>query len=95
MSEHVDKLRRTLDKLQEELRNVESLDPESRSLLENAMGEMDTALHRGLQHGEESAEERQTLADQFREVGQQFDESHPTISRIVGNLIDVLGQMGI
>ena len=36
-----------------------------------------------------------TLSERLREATQRFDQSHPTLSRVVGNLLDVLGQMGI
>ena len=35
------------------------------------------------------------VIEQLEKVGQDFNQSHPTLSRIVGNLIDVLGQRGI
>jgi hypothetical protein len=91
MNVHIDKLRATLEELQEELHAIEALDPETRGLLEEAKVEVEQALHRD----DPESLEKQSLIDRLQGAGKEFNESHPTLSRIVGNLIDVLGQMGI
>ncbi len=91
MSEHVERLRETLVELHDELAAVDSPDPDTRKLIEDAKAEMDGALHRD----EPESLEPHTLSEQLREAVQQFDESHPTLTRVVGNVLDVLGQMGI
>jgi hypothetical protein len=91
MNEHIGKLRATLEELQEELHSIESLDPQTRELLEGAKIEVERALHRD----ETESLERHSVIDRLQTAGENFDESHPALSRIVGNLIDVLGQMGI
>jgi len=91
MSEHIDQLRATLEELQDELHAIESLDPQTRELLEGAKVEVELALHRD----EAESLENHSVIDRLQTVGEDFNESHPALSRIVGNLIDVLGQMGI
>jgi len=91
MTEHLNKLRETLGELHDDLEELESLGPETRKLLEEAKADMDAALN-----PDEDAElEDFSLTDRLNELGRQFDESHPNLSRIVGNLISTLGQMGI
>lgn len=91
MNVHIEKLRTTLEELQEELHAVEQLDPQTRELLVEAQTEMGRALHRD----DPESLEKHSLIDRLERAGRDFDQSHPTLSRIVGNLIDVLGQMGI
>ncbi len=91
MTMHIDKLRSTLDELQEELHAIEQLDPQTRKLLAEAKSELDAALQRD----DPESIEKESLVERLEGVGRDFDQSHPTLSRIVGNLIDVLGQMGI
>jgi hypothetical protein len=88
---HIDNLRSTLEELQEELHAVEQLDPQTRELLVEAKSEMDRALHRDDPESLESS----SLIERLERAGHDFDQSHPSLSRIVGNLIDALGQMGI
>ena len=91
MTEQIDKLRETLSKLEEELHSLKSLDPEARKLLEGAAAELQTAL------GKEDAKdlEPHSLIEQLTESAKQFEDSHPTLFRILGNIIDGLGQLGI
>jgi hypothetical protein len=91
MSEHIDKLRAMLEELQAELHGIESLDPQTREMLEGAKDELEHALHRE----ETDTLESHSLIERLQTAGEDFNESHPALSRIVGNLIDVLGQMGI
>jgi hypothetical protein len=88
---HIAKLKTTLEELQEELHAIDHLDPQTRQLLEEAKAEVDDALHRD----DPESIENESIIGRLEEVGRDFDQSHPTLSRIVGNLIDVLGQMGI
>jgi len=91
MSEHSDKLRVTLGELQDELHAIDSLDPQTRKLLQEAKDEMEAALHKD----DPDSLHHHSMIDRLNEAGRDFNESHPALSRIVGNLIDVLGQMGI
>ena len=91
MNTHIDKHRSTLEELHNELHSVEQLDPQTRELLVEAKSEMDRALHRDDPESLESS----SLIERLERAGHDFDQSHPSLSRIVGNLIDVLGQMGI
>ena len=91
MPDRIEKLRATLAELHEELHELETLDAESRQLLEDAAEE----LHAALDPLDETPLEHASIADRFKRATGKFDHEHPTLSRIVGNMIDALGQMGI
>jgi len=91
MSEQVEQLKATIAELHDELANIDSLDDETRALLFDAKDEMEAALNPDLP----DELEPQSLTDRFHQAIQEFDESHPTLSRVLGKLIDALGQMGI
>ena len=91
MTLHIDKLRSTLEELQEELHAIEHLDPQTREMLAGTKVELEAAL----ELDDPESIEKESMVERLEEVGRDFDQSHPTLSRIVGNLIDVLGQMGI
>ena len=91
MSEQLEKLQATLAELKEELQSLEALDSEARQLLQSSLHEIEEALHQndgeGLEH--------ESLLERLRESAQQFEESHPALSRTLGGFIDTLSQMGI
>ncbi len=91
MPDRIEKLRETLAELHEELHGIDSLDADSRQLLEDAAEQ----LHAALDPHDETPLEHESIADRFKRATEQFDREHPTLSRIVGNMIDALGQMGI
>ena len=97
MPHRIENLRETLHELEAELANVERLDDESRRLLETAAAEIQEALHK-----EEPAEAvtsatdaSSTWTDKLYNVASDFEESHPTLSRVVGNVASALAQLGI
>ncbi|MBC8871054.1 MAG: DUF4404 family protein [Planctomycetes bacterium] len=91
MSEQVEKLKATVTELEEELQSLETLDDEAREVLEEALREIQAALNE-----EESAElEAESLMDRLNDATHDFEGSHPTLTGIIGRLIDGLGQMGI
>jgi len=91
MSEQAEKLKATVTELEEELQSLETLDDEAREVLEVALREIQAALSE-----EESAElEAESLMDRLNDATHDFEGSHPTLTGIIGRLIDGLGQMGI
>ena len=91
MPERLKKLQDTLDELESELHSLESLDPHTRELLEEAAREIQAALD----SRDPDQFEPHSLTEQLQETGRRFESSHPTLSAIVGRMIDVLAQMGI
>ncbi len=91
MSENLDKLRATLSELKDELHSLDTLDVDTRQSLEGIMGEINGALHKS----DEVDLEHHTIIQRLKDAADGFEESHPTLSGIVGNIIDALGQIGI
>jgi chromosome segregation ATPase len=91
MSEHLDRLRATVTELEAELHALETVDDDTRQVLQQAMHEIRTALH------EEEAAERQrnSLTERLQDAAHEFEGSHPTLAGLLTRLIDGLGQMGI
>lgn len=91
MPDKIERLRKSLRELHEELDQVESLDDEGRLLIEQAKGDLDDALHRD----DTAAMKHHSIRDRLLEAQRQFEDSHPVLARTVGNVLDVLGQIGI
>jgi chromosome segregation ATPase len=91
MPERLKKLQATLDELEGELHSLESLDPKTRELLEEAARDIQAALDTR----DPDQFEPHSLREQLQEAARRFESSHPTLSGIVGRMINVLGQMGI
>jgi ABC-type transporter Mla subunit MlaD len=91
MSEAQAKLRSTIQQLHRELESIEQVDEDVQQLLQTAVDD----IHQALQHGAESTEESSHISGRLREAAQHFEDSHPTLSGIIGSLIDTLSRMGI
>ena len=94
MPHRIEHLRETLRELEEELASLDELDAESRRLLQTAANEIDEALHKHEQEDEEDISPA-TWTGHLSELATQFEYSHPTLSRIVGNVANALAQLGI
>jgi len=88
---NIDKLRATISELERELRGMNSLDTESRRMLEQAMQDIRDAL----QAEEQPAADRQPLVGRLQEAVERFESTHPSLTAVLGRLIDGLAQMGI
>ena len=92
MPDKSERLRTALADLHTQLSQVDTLDPESRDLLEAIAADIKAALAAPPstpRPGELS------LSQRLSEATRQFEESHPTIGGVVERLVDVLAQMGI
>jgi hypothetical protein len=83
-------LRRRLAELQAELERSDALDADSRAALEGVMREIQTVLARA-----EAQREPASLAERLREAGRNFEDSHPTLTAVVGRVVDALAALGI
>ena len=88
---NIDKLRATISELERELRGMNSLDTESRRMLEQAMQDIRDAL----QAKEQPAANPQPLVERLQEAVERFESTHPSLTAVLGRLIDGLAQMGI
>jgi hypothetical protein len=97
MSESAGKLRQALQNLEGAIESHANVDPELLARLELAIDEIRATLERG---SDQSADqppraEHETLSGQLTGVAREFEVSHPTLSGMVGSVIDALGRMGI
>ncbi len=90
MPDRLDKLRATLNELEAELRDIDSLDEATRESLADAAAKIAAALRRGKPTDDTKLAEN-SLKDQLA----GFEASHPQLAGIVTRLIDGLGQLGI
>ena len=91
MPERLEKLRATVEELEEELQTLDSVDEETRGILNEAMAEIQEALHRN----DPDHLEPESLSLRLQHAGQDFSSTHPTLGGIVSRMIDALGQWGI
>ncbi len=91
MPERIAKLQATIEELQAELASLQTVDRETRAVLEEAVSEIEAALHKEEHEGLGES----SLIQQLRDSAEQFEASHPTLFGIVSRTIDALGQMGI
>jgi hypothetical protein len=90
MSDRIEKIRATLHELETELRELDSIDDDTRKMLAEAALEIATVLTRG-----EKSDDTDRVEGSLRERLEEFEASHPQLALIVGRLIDGLGQLGI
>jgi chromosome segregation ATPase len=86
-----EKLRVTISELEQELRRLKSLDNESRRVLDEAVREIRAALD----EEDQSETDRQSLVERLQEAIGRFESTHPSLTAVLGRLIDGLAQMGI
>jgi hypothetical protein len=91
MSDQRQRLNSSILELRRELAENEQLDPETRERLRGAIETLEEALI----HEDEETLQHPSLKDTFRSTAVDFEDSHPTLTRIVGNLADILGNSGL
>lgn len=85
-----EELRRLLDRLEAEIRASEDLSPAQRRELERLRERVERALELG---GDD--EEAEALPDSLGAQLERFGASHPTLTMILGRIMDALNKMGI
>ncbi len=91
MPERIAKLKATIAELEAELEALESVDQETRAVLEEALRDINAALRK--QAHDELGDH--SLSGRLRHAAESLESSHPTLFGIVSRIIDGLGQMGI
>ena len=86
------RLRELLEELHGELEQDQSVGEEPRDLLQTVMGDIRDRLDRG---SDEPSDWPTSFGDRLRESLEQFGESHPTVTKTVGRVLDALSNMGI
>ena len=102
MTDEPNELRATLAKLHQQLRSSPNVSPETRSLLQGVAEDIDALLGAvgappDLPASTVSrvARPHDSIVERLRSAEREFEATHPTLSGIVGSLIDALGRMGI
>jgi hypothetical protein len=87
-----DRIRENLERLHQELARSESIDAASRGLLTDVLHDIEAVLERS---EPETAGAGETLIDRLRETTSHFEETHPTLTELVGRIADLLSGLGI
>ena len=90
MSQAAERLQAALQDLQTALQSQANVEPQVRERLEKALGEIRAAID-----NLPAAGQHESLTGQLAGVAQDFEVSHPTLSGMVGSVIDALARMGI
>jgi phytoene/squalene synthetase len=90
MSMQAEKLRAAVAELERELRAIESVDDESRRVLQSTINEIHAALRR-----DQQAELKPSLVTRLKDAIGKFEASHPSFTKILSGVIDGLAEMGI
>jgi hypothetical protein len=85
-------LRKALEKLHQELEQVDTLDDESRQQLEHLMGDIRAALER---QEASPGEEDESLGEQIREAIQRYEITHPSLTMALQHALEILSGAGI
>lgn len=90
-AQRLEQLRATVRELEQELSEVDSLDPATRQVLSQAAREIQAAL------GANASAPLSTpgITQRLRDAAAEFESSHPTLSGVLERVVDALGQLGI
>ena len=89
MSPKAEELSRRLSELHAELARTQSIDRESRELLEHVRRDIESVLERSDESGQRSLRERLETAIEH------FETSHPVLTATMGRVMDQLANLGI
>lgn len=97
MSDSHKKLKAAVDRLHDELGSMESADAEIRDVLQGAVEDIDLVLKRreSDQVTADIAEHHASIIERLSTTARHYEGRHPTLSGILGSLIDTLSNMGI
>jgi hypothetical protein len=86
-----EKLRRLIDSLHDELDSSETLDDQSKVLLQQLIKDID-----GIAAGDAATSDAgEAAAGQVETAALKFESEHPKLSMILGEIMDTLGKLGI
>lgn len=91
MAERLERLKQLLAELEQELTNVESIDPSTQELLGRVRGEIDGAIEKA----EPETLSESGLAKQLQSQMEAFESAHPALTNLIAQFTNALGQLGI
>jgi hypothetical protein len=92
VTEDLTRLKATLAQLHAELEKVEPGDPEIRELLDGAVADIQQAMH-GRQNT--PLPQDASIIDRLGEAARHYEERHPQLSSLLGNISAALSRLGI
>jgi hypothetical protein len=99
LSTQPEQLKATLDRLRQELAQIDHVDPALRQQLAQSLAEIQAALQEKVAGSAPSpaaaATKRESLIHRLQETAKRFEASHPILSENIGGLIDTLSSSGI
>lgn len=87
-------LRNQLAALHSELARTSSVDPQSRELLVNLLGDI-TRLLGSTSRAPDTAEDDRPLDERLETLAVQFEAEHPSLGTAIRRVVDALGKAGI
>jgi chromosome segregation ATPase len=84
-------LRERIQELLGELDQVEAVDPDARDRLAAVVEEIRSAV----EDNDDDGEGRESLLERLNEATRHFEESHPTLTAMVGRVAESLSSLGI
>lgn len=85
-------LRERIQELLGELDQVEAADPDARDRLAAVVEEIRSAVENS---GEDGSKADDSLLERLNEATRHFEESHPTLTAMVGRVAESLSNLGI
>lgn len=95
MSEERKKLKATVDQLHTELGSMENVDEEIRQLLQGTMEDIHLILDQDRQPEADAGSQHASVVKRLSAAARHYEDQHPTLSGILGSMIDTLSNMGI
>lgn len=85
------KLRQLVENLHDELDRTDSVDDESRAMLQELTGDIDQLVAQD----EMATEQRADTAQQVQEAAARFESEHPRLATVLSEIVDTLVKLGI
>lgn len=84
-------LRKQIESMHDELSRIDSVDPQSRTLLITLLSD----ITRLLESSGSAAATEQNLAERLDELAVHFEAEHPSLGNALRRVVDALGKAGI
>ena len=91
MNERLARIRATVQELEQELRELDSLDPTARLMLQGVARE----IHAVLGDRDLPPAAHRTLHQRLQDAAHSFESSHPALAGVLERVVDALAQLGI
>jgi len=85
-------LNERIQELLGELEQIEAADQAAGERLASVLSDIREAIEEG---GEETSDENESLLERLNEATRHFEESHPTLTAMVGRVAESLSNLGI